>query len=205
MKFICRKIANFLLSYYAMYLIIACISIFIVITYTIKIPFIGMDKEYTFWGNLGSYFGGVLSPIISFIALIYIVRAFLVQKLELKETKVALVENAKYNFEISKLQNTQTKIMHESRTLQYNSIKIDILHRKASYIQDDINNALRSKFISVKMDGGGLYHIAYDGTKKDHNQINDYVEIRIKQMNLLYSEINDTLKKMEQEFQNEDL
>lgn len=47
------------------------------------------------WGTLGDYFGGLMNPVISFATLMVAFAVWKQQKVELRETKVALEEQAK--------------------------------------------------------------------------------------------------------------
>lgn len=49
------------------------------------------------WGALGDYLGGIANPLISTIALAFIVKAYYTQKEELKETKEALRDAAEHS------------------------------------------------------------------------------------------------------------
>lgn len=49
------------------------------------------------WGALGDYFGGIANPLISTIALIFIVKAYYTQRQELAETKEALRDAATHS------------------------------------------------------------------------------------------------------------
>lgn len=49
------------------------------------------------WGALGDYLGGIANPLISTIALAFIVKAYYTQREELKETKEALRDAAEHS------------------------------------------------------------------------------------------------------------
>jgi hypothetical protein len=56
----------------------------------LKLP-ISTSQEH--WGQFGDYVGGLLNPICAFMAFIWIVRSYSLQKTELAETRRALEES----------------------------------------------------------------------------------------------------------------
>jgi hypothetical protein len=53
-----------------------------------------LSKDAARWGTFGDFFGGTLNPILSFLALIVLLRTFSMQREELNETKVILKEQS---------------------------------------------------------------------------------------------------------------
>ncbi|KPX12908.1 hypothetical protein ALQ08_200169 [Pseudomonas syringae pv. delphinii] len=56
------------------------------------------------WGTIGDYFGGLINPLTSLIALYFLIKAYLSQKEELSATKSALEESAKHQEALAKAQ-----------------------------------------------------------------------------------------------------
>lgn len=46
------------------------------------------------WGQFGDYLGGVLNPIVAFLALLWLIKSVLIQDTELRETREALTKSA---------------------------------------------------------------------------------------------------------------
>lgn len=56
------------------------------------------------WGTIGDYFGGLINPLTSIIALYFLIKAYLSQKEELSATKIALEDSAKHQEALAKAQ-----------------------------------------------------------------------------------------------------
>lgn len=61
------------------------------------------------WGVIGDYVGGLLNPVISFVALYYLIKAYTTQKQELRETK-SVLEKTEVNSK--KLADAQVELAH---------------------------------------------------------------------------------------------
>lgn len=53
-----------------------------------------LSKDATRWGTFGDFFGGTLNPILSFLALFVVLKTYLSQQKELKETQDILKEQS---------------------------------------------------------------------------------------------------------------
>ncbi|MFB2865291.1 hypothetical protein [Aeromonas sp. MdU4] len=144
------------------------------------------------WGVLGDYLGGILNPIISFTALIYLVKAYSSQKQELKETRKALEETAKYNQSISETQNKQHSLMEDTFKLQQSSMRIDIHYKRISHLQDEINRASTCKYeTSSHISNGGFTFYSATGEQYSGNrEINEYISAKASEISQLLDEIN---------------
>ena len=70
----------------------------VVATYLIWFVVINHSEASTdpaVWGQLGDYVGGLLNPLIAFLAFYWLTQSVLLQRQELQETKVALHASAK--------------------------------------------------------------------------------------------------------------
>ncbi|WP_156463220.1 hypothetical protein [Pseudomonas sp. Leaf129] len=56
------------------------------------------------WGTIGDYFGGLINPPTSLIALYFLIKAYFSQKEELSATKIALEDSAKHQEALAKAQ-----------------------------------------------------------------------------------------------------
>jgi len=126
--------------------IIPHLLITLVITFTIGAYYFNfhdfpVSKKPDNWGMLGDYFGGILNPLISFIALLYLIKTYRSQKQELEETKNVLKKTEEHNSSISNTQISQTEIMKNSQATQLVSLRIDVLYKRVSYLQEELNRA----------------------------------------------------------------
>lgn len=69
----------------------------VILAYVIKIYWLSggsLAGTPDVWGQFGDYFGGLLNPLIAFLAFYWLTQSVLLQKQELAETKDALKESA---------------------------------------------------------------------------------------------------------------
>ncbi|MGX1181554.1 hypothetical protein AB7M31_004622 [Pseudomonas sp. IAP-CY TE4608] len=62
------------------------------------------------WGVLGDYFGGILNPLISLMALFFLTKTYLAQKDELKQSEIAAEAQRKISARTMRMQLLGTKI-----------------------------------------------------------------------------------------------
>ncbi|WAG12386.1 hypothetical protein NRZ32_04405 [Aeromonas dhakensis] len=120
------------------------ISLVILLTvgaYILNFHNLPISQETGNWGTFGDYIGGILNPLISFTALLYLIKAYRSQKQELEETKDVLKKTEIHNSSISKTQISQTEIMKDSQAAQLISLRIDVLYKSVSYLQGELNRA----------------------------------------------------------------
>lgn len=63
---------------------------FVVCSYAINFYAQNFSKDSGDWGTFGDFVGGTLNPLLSFLALMILLRTFSMQKEELKDTKEIL-------------------------------------------------------------------------------------------------------------------
>lgn len=68
-----------------------------------------LSKDPGDWGTFGDYFGGVMNPICAYMAFIWLVRSYALQKTELSETRKALEESLKAQQEQARLSLVSAK------------------------------------------------------------------------------------------------
>ncbi len=142
------------------------------------------------WGVLGDYFGGILNPIISFTALIYLIKAYSSQKQELAETKLALRETAEHNSIISNTQKEQRNLMEDTYKLQQASMIIEIHYKEINLLQDEIKRASECKYENSKEKGYKFKFYSVNGHEYDDNRkINEYIQDTTKKINELLMRI----------------
>lgn len=81
-------------------ILVTAISILLICTLSVPIYLFFENGEwiigYDTNGQIGDFFGGILNPLIAFLALVWIAKGVLMQKQELEETKIALKDSASY-------------------------------------------------------------------------------------------------------------
>lgn len=177
--------------------ILFMVMISIIVIYGINFYSAPISDNPSNWGVLGDYFGGILNPIISFTALIYLAKAYSSQKQELTETRRALEETAQYNLTISEIQKEQRTLMENTFKLQQASMIIEIHYKKISYLQDEINRASTCKYesslhkTSQKGYSGGFIFFAATGSEyKENEEINSYIKMQTSEIKRLRDEIH---------------
>ncbi|OOE79801.1 hypothetical protein BZG72_13530 [Salinivibrio sp. PR6] len=95
-----------------------------------------LSLDTTIWGGFGSYFGGILSPIVALFALYWLTQSVLIQKKELSETQETLRKTQLSHYQQTK---TQEKKRFEDTFFslldQFNAISREM---------GDVNNSLYS-------------------------------------------------------------
>jgi uncharacterized membrane protein len=143
------------------YLIPIAITIIVLTLFTYiavfadKLPFLTgiFSTKISEWGQFGDYFGGILNPILSFIAIIVLIITLRIGYETLKISKVELekatemLEHAKTEVEALKEQ-TQKQIKH----VENESYKNEIFK-----ILQEIDGNIQSIFnLTIEKSGGGL-------------------------------------------------
>ena len=73
---------------------------------TLKFP---LSDNPAVWGAFGDYIGGVLNPLCAYMAFIWLVRSYALQKTELSETRKSLEESLKAQQEQARLSLVSAK------------------------------------------------------------------------------------------------
>lgn len=94
-----------------------------------------LSKDAARWGTFGDFFGGTLNPILSFLALIIVLKTYLSQQEELKETRKILKEQ-------SETQKRQ----------QFDNTFFELLKLHNQILEDFKKKDLRAVFDYVKKD-----------------------------------------------------
>lgn len=118
-------------------LIAFLIFAFVIAGYMIKLGWFSGGKwadSPDVWGQFGDYIGGLLNPLIAFLAFYWLTQSVLLQKEELSETRKALTESAS-------AQSNQVKLA--ARTAEINASSALL----ASYNSDLLRLSEDSRFI----------------------------------------------------------
>ncbi len=137
----------------------------IVLICTILVP-IWLFFQEGFWsvsyennGQVGDFFGGILNPLIAFLALIWIAKGVKMQKQELAETKKALEESAK-------AQNKQANASHALVQLNALAALLSSLNNDEATIDKKIRD-LEQMEISLGIPGMNVNAINNLNQEKD--------------------------------------
>jgi hypothetical protein len=98
------------------------------------------------WGALGDYLGGIANPLISTIALAFIVKAYYTQREELKETKEALRDAAKHSRaaataqeELVSTNKLQCRVAQKKLDVSIFLAKIEFKQSRIAYLHDALD------------------------------------------------------------------
>lgn len=90
------------------------------------------------WGQLGDFFGGILNPVLSFLALMAVLYSINIQRLELKETRKEIKES---NY----IQNSQTEI-YRQQSMESSLMALLQMH---SQVRDQLQNREKSGRLAI--------------------------------------------------------
>jgi hypothetical protein len=95
------------------------------------------------WGALGDYLGGIANPLISTIALAFIVKAYYTQKEELKETKEALRDAAEHSRAAAEAQaelvaanKIQCRLVQKKMDISLLLAEIEVKQNRITFLHD---------------------------------------------------------------------
>ncbi len=130
------------------------------------------------WGSFGDFIGGLLNPLIAYLAFYWLTVSVLVQKIELQETKKALIDT-------SKSQEHQARISAIQAELSAVNVNLEAEYRYRDYILNNgyLAQGRQTKALmqSVLTRDGQLLN-AEDALRDVNAQIN---QLLIKQKELL--------------------
>lgn len=107
------------------------------------------------WGVVGDYFGGLLNPVTSMFALYFLIRAYMVQRTELAETKAALADSATAQQEMARLQALHSNILSSTGRFQAQAALLDNFHKEIIFRMHEVDRLTTAittnmKFYSVE-------------------------------------------------------
>ncbi|EGR4675497.1 hypothetical protein C4G56_RS23480 [Vibrio parahaemolyticus] len=150
------------------------------------------------WGTIGDYLGGILNPIISLLALVYLVKAYRSQKQELAETKNVLEQTERHNEKLADAQvslantiESQLSISIDSHAAKLISYKIESRSNYLSFLQKELER------VSTAL---GNKHVFYDldsNERDSHGEGHEYRITMIRKVKAVSSEIIELEKKLD--------
>ncbi|MGY2293067.1 hypothetical protein ACW9H6_25630 [Pseudomonas sp. SDO528_S397] len=97
------------------------------------------------WGAIGDYFGGLVNPLASLVALYFLIKTYLSQTEELSETKAALKASAIHNEASARAQTELARLQtHQLNILHINS-QIEALYKEVSFYLGEIERCTNAK------------------------------------------------------------
>ncbi len=144
-------------------------------------PFSGDPGD---WGSLGDYLGGVINPLISMIALIFLVKAYNTQREELRDTKEALREAAKHSEAAARSQSElalstvrQLKLAEKNLFLSILLANVETKQNKIRFLQ----SALEQATVALNNQRGALDMLGSTGDLIHGNTEVDKYRVKILQ------------------------
>ena len=95
-----------------------------------------LSTDPTDWGTFGDYVGGILNPVCAYMAFIWLVRSYALQKTELEETRKTLKES-------HQAQLLQAKISYATARVETANIRINLLTTQAGYYRSRLKDLER--------------------------------------------------------------
>lgn len=133
-------------------LAIKCLALFFIVcmiiviaSYVINFKNSQVSNNPADWGVLGDYFGGILNPLISLMALFFLMKTYLSHKDELHQSEKAAEEQRKISQKTIRMQLLNTKI-----SASYEMIAV-------------YRGEMASVTLAMNAAGGGRSYTAMDG------------------------------------------
>jgi uncharacterized membrane protein len=112
----------------------------------------GWSEKPSDWGVIGDYFGGLMNPLISTITLFFLIKAYISQREELRETREALQKTEEHSrktadsqLDLIKTQARQALINEKIMRIQLLSCKIDSKYKKVNFLQKELERCTEAK------------------------------------------------------------
>ncbi len=124
-----------------------------------------LSKDAARWGTFGDFFGGTLNPILSFLALIIVLKTYLSQQEELQETRKILKEQSETQkrqqfdntfFELLKVHNEVLSKIPEDTTFAAYENYLWILYQLLKFIAINSSNGITEDFEEIDIERGDV-------------------------------------------------
>jgi uncharacterized membrane protein len=150
------------------------------------------------WGAIGDYLGGILNPLVSSIALFFLIKAYISQKEELAETRSVLEKteiNSKDLAESQKslvaMQIEQSKTSQSLMKTQYVTSQINSHYKRVTFLQNELvrcTEAIVNNRNSVDYEGISL------NTEQETKNYRSHLISEMKSINFTISKLNSELE-----------
>ncbi len=114
------------------WIVLALFVIILLIPYAFNFHTFPWSKSPGDWGTVGDYFGGLLNPFVSSLALYFLIKAYITQKEELVETRRVLEKTEESNKEAARSQ----KLLVETQLL---TSQINSEYQKVEYLYKELD------------------------------------------------------------------
>jgi len=98
------------------------------------------------WGTVGDYFGGLINPLCSIMALYFLIKTYRAQKEELSETKKALQSSAKHQKDAATAQENlieleKKRLVSAEKLLVIQILNADIIskYNEIKFLSSEVN------------------------------------------------------------------
>lgn len=133
----------------ALIILIAVISIIIVSLFYISYFNGGISIEHERWGTLGDFVGGILNPILSFLALIALLVTIILQSSELESTREELKLTRVIHEKTEKYLEEQANILKKQLEQTKQSLHSEYYFKVVNIIQDEDFRQIRRKVYTI--------------------------------------------------------
>ena len=103
--------------FYAAGLVLVVISLFMIKVWLLSDNQLSSNAEK--WGQFGDYVGGILNPLMAFLAFYWLTQSVLIQKQELMDTKKALQESSQAQLKQTRKSDTQNVGRMPARAIRH--------------------------------------------------------------------------------------
>lgn len=169
------------------------IFVFVILAYVGKLWLLSggaLADDPEAWGQFGDYVGGLLNPLIAFLAFYWLTQSVLLQKQELAETKEALKDSALSQSKQVQLASRAAEINALSGLLSSHNSDLSRLREDSRFIMDQITRVAENRGW-VQMPDGNLM-----GSKSAREKVEE-IEVQIKDIfvlrNVVIDRLNDLL------------
>ncbi|MDX7787021.1 hypothetical protein [Aeromonas caviae] len=154
------------------WVVLALFVIMLIVPYVFNFYKFPWSKSPGDWGTIGDYFGGLLNPLVSSLALYFLIKAYLTQKEELVETRQVLEKTEESNKEVAKSQKLLVETQHLTSLINSEYQKVEYLYKEL----DRCTTAIVNGRSSIDRFGNEWSSIEA-GYKYRKSLINDIAEI----------------------------
>lgn len=101
-----------------------------------------LSKDPAVWGQFGDFVGGVLNPICAYMAFVWLVRSYALQKSELAETRMALEQS-------QKAQLLQAQTSYAASRINAISIQLNLVVSQAEIQREKVQKVINERLRGV--------------------------------------------------------
>ncbi|WP_052708035.1 putative phage abortive infection protein [Salinivibrio sp. KP-1] len=136
-----------------------------------------LSLDTTVWGGFGSYFGGILGPIVALFALYWLTQSVLIQKKELSDTQKTLEETQKTQ-EKKRFEDTFFSLLEQFNSVSrevydVNKKLYDAINTSSNECAGTSNNLDIIKIIISRVHWKQRRYFYFTSSQSDNSNLND--------------------------------